>query len=154
MFARAGRIALGLVLALAPGALARAQAPAPPAAETAPGPAEAPLTSPAEATVARLQAALLAAMQDASALGFEGRRAQLAPILSDVFDFRGMIRFAVSGAIWNTLPAAQQTKLTDAFAAMSIATYAERFNGFADERFTITNVEEAPRGARIVKTRI
>lgn len=154
MVFKVGRAAL-LLLSLFPAAIASAQAPATPGTdapamrETAPIPTDA-----AEATVKRLQDALLAAMQNAASLGFEGRRAQLAPVLGEVFDFQGMIRFAVSGAIWNTLPAAQQQRLTDAFAAMSIATYAERFNGYADEKFIISDSQEAPRSAKIVKTRI
>jgi phospholipid transport system substrate-binding protein len=137
-----------LALALAPAAIAAAQTGPAPAA-TAP----APLT-PAEQSVKRLQESLLGVMQKAGALGFAGRRDALAPVLAETFDFAGMVRFAVSGAIWATLPPTQQQRLTEAFAAMSIATYAERFNGYADEKFVIAERQDAPRGAVIVKTRI
>jgi phospholipid transport system substrate-binding protein len=152
----ANRIAFLLTLTVLQAGSAAAQTPSAPA--TAPSAAAsdpAPIVArDGAATVKRLQDVLLAVMQNAAGLGYEGRRLQLAPVLSEVFDFEGMIRFAVSGAIWNTLPAQQQQRLIDAFAAMSIATYAERFNGFSNEKFVLAETQEAPRGAVIVKTRI
>lgn len=150
MFPHVRPILLALLLTTAPLPAAAAQNAAPPSAVS-----ETPAAlSLAETVVKRLQETLLNVMQNAASLGFEGRRAALAPVLGEAFDFQGMIRFAVSGAIWNTLPPQQQQRLTEAFAAMSIVTYAERFNGYSNEKFILAERQDAPRSAVIVKTRI
>ncbi|MFT8243585.1 ABC transporter substrate-binding protein [Roseomonas sp. BN140053] len=107
---------------------------------------------PAAATVERLHAALLAAMQQATALGVEGRYRQLTPAVGQAFDFPAMTRFAV-GSRWASFSAQEQETLVAAFTRYSVASYAKNFDGFSGQSFQTQRVE--PRGEeRIVVTRL
>ena len=103
--------------------------------------------------VRELNTALLKAMKNAGALGFEGRYKLLAPVLTRVFIFPEMARIA-TGASWRKLTAGQRGRLTDAFARSSIATFASRFNGYSGERFEVTGERPALRGSILVENRI
>jgi phospholipid transport system substrate-binding protein len=103
--------------------------------------------------VERLHAALLDAMHNAAALGYEGRYAQLAPVLKESYDFPFMIRIAV-GPAWRDFEQDQRARITDLFTTMSIATYASRFDGYGGERFEILGDEPAPRDTVLVHSRI
>jgi len=103
--------------------------------------------------IARLNAALLDVMKNADALGFEGRRAKLRPVMSELYDFAFMARVAVGG-YWKKLEAGDRKRLVDAFARMSIATYAARFDGYSGERFEIVSDEKSVRDTILVKTRL
>ena len=100
-----------------------------------------------------LNNALLKAMKNAGALGFEGRYKLLAPVLRRVFTFPVMARIATGGS-WRKLTAGQRDRLTDAFARSSIATFASRFNGYSGERFEVTGERPALRGSVLVENRI
>ncbi|WP_193369613.1 ABC transporter substrate-binding protein [Pelagibius marinus] len=115
------------------------------AAETPPG-------SPS-ATVERLNAALLEVMQQAEALGFAGRYAELEPTLTEIFDFPAMARITL-GSQWSRLSDAQQAAFTQAFADYSVGVFADRFDGFGGERFEVLGEEEARRGAVLVRNQI
>ena len=97
----------------------------------------------------RLDAALLEAMRNAEALGYEGRYELLAPVLEQSFDFPFMARVSI-GRYWRKMDEAQRAKLVEAFARLSIATFAARFNGYGGETFQILGEEEQPRGAILV----
>jgi phospholipid transport system substrate-binding protein len=90
----------------------------------------------APATVERFYAVLLDTMRDAKRLGVEGRYRKLEPAVRAAFDLPAMARISV-GPTWTTLPPAIQTALVEAFARMSIATYASRFDAFSGERFVV-----------------
>ncbi len=105
------------------------------------------------AVVQQLNDTLLGVMQEADTLGFAGRYDRLEPILGEVFAFPTMARVA-AGSHWRGLTEDQQARLSDAFARFSIATYANRFDGFSGERFEIGSEEDAPRGSTIVESRI
>ncbi len=117
------------------------------------------LTGPAEAAeslsgpVRELNNALLKAMKNADALGFEGRYKLLAPVLTRVFIFPEMARIA-TGASWRKLTTGQRDRLTDAFTRSSIATFASRFNGYSGERFEVTGERPALRGSILVENQI
>jgi phospholipid transport system substrate-binding protein len=96
---------------------------------------------------------LLAVMKQASALGVKGRLDKLAPVIRSTFDLPAMTRIAV-GPEWTTIAPEQQTALVDAFSRMTIATYANRFNGYSGESFEIDPEVEARSTGRIVKTRL
>jgi phospholipid transport system substrate-binding protein len=97
----------------------------------------------------RLDAALLEAMQNAEALGYEGRYGLLAPVLEQAFDFPFMARVSI-GRYWRKMDEAQRAKLVEAFARLSIATFAARFNGYGGETFQILGEEKQPRGVILV----
>lgn len=105
------------------------------------------------AVVQQLNDTLLGIMQEADTLGFSGRYEKLEPVLGEVFAFPTMARVA-AGSHWRGLTTEQRARLADAFARFSIATYANRFDGFSGERFEIGDEEEAARGSTIVQSRI
>ena len=105
------------------------------------------------ATVERLNAALLAAMQDAEALGYQGRYDKLAPVLTETFDFPAMARIALGGH-WSSASQAQRAAFTRAFSDYSIGVFADRFDGYDGETFEVLGEREARRGAVLVQNRI
>lgn len=124
---------LALLLALAPASVQAAETPT--------------------ATVERLNAALMEAMQNAEALGYQGRYEKLAPVLKQTFDFPAMARVAI-GSHWSAISSAQQQAFTEAFTAYSIGVFADRFDGYSGERFEIVGEQPARRGAVLVQNRI
>jgi phospholipid transport system substrate-binding protein len=88
----------------------------------------------ARAIVERLNATLIEVMKGADALGYAGRYERLDPVLRESFDFPSMAGISV-GRHWRTLDRDQRVRLVGAFARESIATFAERFDGYGGERF-------------------
>ena len=110
-------------------------------------------TDPAASSIDSLYAALLDTMKQAQQLGLKGRYDKLAPVLTKTYDLTSMSRIAV-GQSWSTLSAPQQLSIVNAFARMTTATYASRFDGFSGEQFEILQTVDQPNGDKIVKTRI
>ncbi len=79
---------------------------------------------------------LLTVMQQAEALGFEGRYHLLAAELPRIFDFPTMARAAV-GRGWKRIDAQSQVDLIAAFGAFSVRIIAKRFHGYRGERFEV-----------------
>jgi len=104
-----------------------------------------------EAVVARLQAALIGAMKAAPHLTPAQRRARLAPVIRDTHDLPFIAHFAL-GRTWKSLSSGDRDRFVAAFSKMSIATYAERFDGYSGERFRILSSREAERGGEEVRT--
>ncbi|MFY7959413.1 MAG: ABC transporter substrate-binding protein [Elsteraceae bacterium] len=107
----------------------------------------------AQAVVNRLHEALLAAMKSAAALKFQGRAEALAPVLTETFNLPLMARVAV-GPGWKDLTEDQQRRFTDAFTRMTIATYANRFDGYAGESFETLPEAPAQQNGFMVQTRL
>lgn len=105
----------------------------------------------AVATVDRLHTALLEIMRDAEALGFEGRRARIEPVVLESFDFRFIIRFAL-GRYWSQLDESQKDGIVDVFSRWTVAQYAARFNGYSGETFKLASTEPARRERVLVRT--
>jgi phospholipid transport system substrate-binding protein len=97
--------------------------------------------------------ALLAVMKQAKELGVRGRYDRLAAPIRATFDLAAMTRIAV-GADWNAIPPAQQSALIDAFTRLTIATYANRFDGYSGERFEVEPNSEARPTGRVVHTKL
>ncbi|HJU22831.1 MAG TPA: ABC transporter substrate-binding protein [Casimicrobiaceae bacterium] len=97
--------------------------------------------------------ALLDVMKRAKTLGVRGRYDALAPVIHKSFDLPAMTRIAV-GPRWTSIPADQQTALVDAFSRMTIATYANRFDGYSGERFEVEPNVDARGSGSVVHTRI
>jgi phospholipid transport system substrate-binding protein len=95
--------------------------------------------------------ALLSAMKQAKELGIRGRYEKLAGPVRATFDLPAMTRIAV-GAEWSAIPPEQQIALVDGFTRMTIATYANRFDGYSGERFEVEPSSEARATGRIVHT--
>jgi phospholipid transport system substrate-binding protein len=103
--------------------------------------------------VETLNAALLEVMMSARELGYEGRFAQLEPVLEASYDFAFMTRIAC-GTSWRDMSAQQQDELVGLFTDMSIANYAARFDGYSGESFEILGEEPGPRDAVVVESRL
>jgi phospholipid transport system substrate-binding protein len=108
---------------------------------------------PAIAPIRAFYDALLAAMKQAEQLGVRGRYDKLAPVIRSTFDLAAMTRIAV-GPDWTTIPAEQQSALLDSFARMTIATYANRFDGFSGQSFEIDPDVQTRNTGRIVRTKL
>jgi phospholipid transport system substrate-binding protein len=116
------------------------------------GPLWASVTADGPKTViTKFNAALLESMQGADKLGYKGRLEKLAPVIRDSFDLPFMIRYS-AGRHWRNLTDAQKKTLTGAFSDLTIATYADRFDGYSGEKFEIIAEQEARKGLKLVKT--
>jgi phospholipid transport system substrate-binding protein len=108
---------------------------------------------PAIAPIRAFYDSLLAVMKQAETLGLRGRYDKLAPVIRSTFDLAAMTRIAI-GPDWTAIPPDQQTALVDAFAQMTIATYANRFNGYSGESFEVDPEVQSRNTGRIVHTRL
>jgi phospholipid transport system substrate-binding protein len=107
-----------------------------------------------EAGVAPIQSlddGLLAIMKGGKAMGFAGRAARIAPVVDQVFDLPLMTRLSV-GPGWTSFSATDQSALSAAFRRMTIAQYADNFDGFSGESFVIDPKVEVRGTDRLVKT--
>jgi phospholipid transport system substrate-binding protein len=107
----------------------------------------------AEDVVERLNAALLASMQNGQELGYAGRYQLLEPVLRQSFDFPFMARIAV-GRDWAELSATEREQVVDLFAEMSIANFASRFDDFSGEAFAIVAERAGPRDALVIESEL
>ncbi|MDH7974700.1 ABC transporter substrate-binding protein [Sphingomonas sp. AR_OL41] len=107
-----------------------------------------------EAGVAPIQAlddGLLAIMKGGKSLGFAGRAARIAPVVDQAFDLPLMTRLSV-GPAWTGMSATDQAALSAAFRRMTIAQYADNFDGWSGESFVIDPKVEVRGTDRLVKT--
>jgi phospholipid transport system substrate-binding protein len=119
----------------------------------APAPACAQSGDPSVQTVRAFYDALLPVMKKAGELGIEGRYDKLGAPIRAAFDLPAMTRIAV-GPAWSSIPPEQQAKLVDGFERMTIATYANRFDGYAGERFEVEPASDERPTGRLVRTRL
>jgi len=108
---------------------------------------------PAPETVQNFYEVLLAVMKDAKKLGIRGRYDKLAPAVQTLFDLPAMTRIAV-GPTWTSMTPEQQAALIDSFTHMTVATYANRFDGYGGERFEVEPTTTAQGSNRVVRTRL
>jgi phospholipid transport system substrate-binding protein len=99
-------------------------------------------------TVRAFYSTLLDTMRNGRALGAQGRYAKLAPAIAQSFDIPLMTRLAV-GPDWNTLNAAQQAQVIQAFERYVAAVYAERFDSYAGEQLKVIGEQASPAGTVI-----
>lgn len=98
-------------------------------------------------------AVILAAMEKAKQLGFEGRFKMLDPVITKSFDLALMARYTV-GRYWNGMLPEQQERLVKDFAKFSVANFADRFDDYSGERFETLKEQTTSRGDVIVFTAI
>ncbi len=105
------------------------------------------------ATVDRLHSALLEAMKDADALGFEGRKGKLAPVITESFDLAFICK-VILGRRWDELSRDEHAQMIDTFTRLTVTTYAARFDGFSGESFRIVEEKPMNRGRELVRTEL
>ena len=108
---------------------------------------------PAAAHIERLYSALLAVMKDAKRLSFDERYNRLAPTIAQTFDLGLMTRLAV-GPAWTQLGADHQQRLAAAFSRYTISMYANRFDDYGGERFTVSPAATPNPNGVIVDSRL
>jgi len=114
-------------------------------------PAAASDTDPAAKVVEKLHAELLGVMKQADALGYKGRYQRLAPVVTSSYDI-SFISKVVVGRYWSKFSPEQQEQFVNTFTKLSIATYANQFNGYSGEHFKTISAEESTRGRLLIKT--
>jgi len=103
--------------------------------------------------IGKLNTVFVDVMQNAKALGYEGRYEKLEPALIEAYDFTEMAR-VTTGRYWRDFSDDQKQQVVAAFRDLSIATYAARFDGSSGERFEILGEEPAPAGNLRVNNQI
>jgi len=97
--------------------------------------AQAP-TAPSVEVVEKLHNMLLAVMRSAVSLGFAGRYKKLLPVVSEVYDLQRIARMTV-GRHWEDFDESQRAAFVDALRRLTAATYADRFDSYGGETFTV-----------------
>lgn len=110
-------------------------------------------SSNATSTVERLHAALIEVMKDAKALGYEGRRQRLDPVIRAAYDLPFMTEIAM-GPTWKSLSPNDQSAVVAAFSDWTVANYASRFDGWDGEAFVTGDQADGGRGTVIVHTKL
>jgi phospholipid transport system substrate-binding protein len=137
---------LGRCAALLAVVLAASAAPRLASADEAP--AKPPAASP---VIDRFHAVLIDVMKNAAALGLEGRKTKLAPALDATYDFPAMAQRSLS-THWAELTPEQHERFIDVFRAMTLRTYATRFDGYDGERFETLAEEPSIANTVIVRS--
>jgi phospholipid transport system substrate-binding protein len=109
--------------------------------------------SPATKTVARLNAALLDALEHAETLGYQGRFQRLAPVVADVFDVDFMAEKSL-GAYWKKLEDADRARWMAAFREYTVANYAGQLNHFSGQSFQLLGEEPGASDTTVVHTKL
>lgn len=105
------------------------------------------------AVIERFHASLLEVMRNARALGMRGRDQRLRPAMEAAFNLPAMARISI-GPPWIQLPPTDQQSLVRAFSDWSIATFANRFDGFSGESFQMQGETTLQSGDRLVRTQL
>lgn len=117
-------------------------------------PPESPTEAPnGAASIDVLHAALLDVMQNAEALGYEGRVEKLAPVIPSHFDVEFMARKAV-GRHWKAASAEEKQLYLETFRRFMVANWAGRFDGYSGQRFETLGEEPARSETLLVITQL
>ncbi len=107
----------------------------------------------ARSTVDSFHQALKDVMREGPSLGFRGRRDRLRPIIERTFDL-GFISSVVSGQYWDSMSGTEQAEMTDTFSALTVATYASRFDEYSGEKFTVVDEKPLKRDRMLVRSEL
>lgn len=105
------------------------------------------------AVVQELHDTLLGVMKNAKKLGFEGRRKLLAPVIPQVYDMEVVTR-VVLGSHWASLSDQQRDTMVDVFTRLTMATYANRFDGYNGQRFVTLETRSLKEDRALVRTEL
>jgi phospholipid transport system substrate-binding protein len=101
--------------------------------------------------VENLHAELLLVMRQAAELGYTGRYERLAPVVTSSYDLP-FIAKTVVGRYWRKFTPEQKSEFVETFTHLSIAIYADRFDGYSGESFRAVSEEELRKGRRLIRT--
>jgi len=107
--------------------------------------------TPAAPVIDHFHAVLLDVMKNAKTLGLEGRKEKLSPALDATYDFPAMAQRSLATG-WAKLSEAQHERFISVFRAMTLRTYATRFDGYDGERFETLGEEPSVAGTVIVRS--
>jgi phospholipid transport system substrate-binding protein len=107
----------------------------------------------AVATIQQLVDGLLQIMKAGPATPFRQRVAVLGPVIDKTFDLAAILQESV-GSSWVTLPADQQSMLTEAFRRYTVASYVNSFDDYNGQRFTINPETRLVGNDQIVETKV
>ncbi|MBW2242277.1 MAG: ABC transporter substrate-binding protein [Deltaproteobacteria bacterium] len=96
---------------------------------------------------------LMECMKNAESLGLEGRKKTLEPAIEQTYDLP-LMSAKVLGRHWRGLTDEDKNRWLATFRRITIATYAERFDGWDGEKLLVLDAELGARGTRVVHTRI
>ena len=108
-------------------------------------------TDPAAAPIQQLDDGLVAIMKAGKAAGVAGRAAKIGPVVDRVFDLPLMTRLTI-GPAWTGVAPADQQALVGAFRRLTVAQYANNFDGFSGESFVVAPQVESRGGDKLVRT--
>ncbi|MGH7004287.1 MAG: ABC transporter substrate-binding protein, partial [Alphaproteobacteria bacterium] len=103
--------------------------------------------------VRQYQAALLGAMKQGPALGYDGRFKALQQPVATAFDL-GFIAQRAAGSAWANFTEPQRKRYVDVFARYSVAQHASRFKSFGGEKFEVLGTDDVGRGYVRVRTQL
>jgi phospholipid transport system substrate-binding protein len=107
----------------------------------------------ASAVIERFYGVLLDSMKQANALGYEGRRNKLAPVVEETYDLPFMAKVA-TGKYWKELDPPAQQRFVDTFTRLTVANYAGRFNGYDGESFVVVSEGDGGQDTALVRTKL
>ena len=101
--------------------------------------------------VEQLQHSLLSVMKQGNQLDYDHRYQILEPIVTKSHDLPFIAKVTV-GKYWKTFNDEQKKSFMDILSRLSIAMYADRFDGYGGETFSFIAQKELPRGKMLVET--
>ena len=107
----------------------------------------------ARATVERLYATILEVMQRGEQLAYEGRYAELDPVIRQSYDLPFMSAKTL-GRYWRDLSEEDRERWVSTFSRLTISTYADRFDKYSGQQFEVLAVEPSSHETLMVRTRI
>lgn len=105
------------------------------------------------AVITELNATFLDVMKNATALGYAGRRDEIAPAVDRAFDVPFMAE-KVIGKHWAKLSEAERTRWVELFREFLTANYAGRLNRFSGQSFEILGEEPSAVETVMVRSRV
>jgi phospholipid transport system substrate-binding protein len=101
------------------------------------------------APVHQLCDGLIDAMKLGDKAGIQGREDKLKPVIASAYDMPAVTK-ATLGVAANKLSPEDLTKLSDAYAHLSVATYADQFSKYGGERFEVGQPRPGANGTTVV----
>ncbi len=103
------------------------------------------------AVIERFHTALIVAMKSDG--GFTERAAIVAPAVSSTFDFQTIARVSL-GKTWREIDGDARSSFIALLEELIVATYADRFSSFNNQRFETVSIDDSKADRGVVKTRL